>query len=724
MPMTQPAMFPELEGHDLLRSRFAIGRAYELHLPRGPRSQGQVYHRGGRLKEVDLGEKAQRQLLAIELMQQGVNQSKLAQALKLSRQTLHNYRESYNKFGLEGLLHGYTPSESKSRETQRRLHVDQRRPGTKARELEQRRKQERAALSNNGELDLDPPRYELEEVAIEVAMKKAEEAQRGLEPSSLLPREELPFAKNHEGSASRYAGLFILLFPLLTQWRWLDKLFTRFGRQWRIFMIFLLMSGLNIRSIEQLKHIRQDEAGRVLGLGSLPSLASIWGWFHEAAQKGSCELLLGELFDDQIERGLVGARLWFTDGHLLPYTGKARVHASYNTQRRMPVPGQTNLVTCDERGRIVRFEIQEGKGELRDTIFRVGEYGKVKTGQAPIQVFDREGHGVEFFSRLVNYDIPFATWEKHADKQHLDTIKEEAFTHRFEFNGKGYRVLEETKPTLHKWIAENGEPPQHSFELRRIVIWNLSSNRRASGLCWDGERGIDLETFAQAILQRWGASENTFKHLNERHPPHYHPGFGLGESEKQEIDHPQRQAITAELKSIRGQLIRNYKQLSKITPTHNRDGTSRANGKYQTLKQKIQELETRQAELRKEKKQLPKRIDVSQLQDYRSFKKIGNEGKNLFDFVTASVWNVRRTLIDWLGEYYVKDSDRVDLFYAILHSHGWIESDDRWVVVRLEPLQQPNRRYAQEQLCRKLTGLGAKIPGGKSLRIEVGDTPL
>ena len=42
--------------------------------------------------------------------------------------------------------------------------------------------------------------------------------------------------------------------------------------------------------------------------------------------------------------------------------------------------------------------------------------------------------------------------------------------------------------------------------------------------------------------------------------------------------------------------------------------------------------------------------------------------------------------------------------------------------MRLEPLQQPARRYAQEQLCRKLSGLGAKIPGGKWLRIEVGDS--
>ena len=723
--MTQTSMLPESREDDTPKSRFAIGRAYELHLPYGPRSKAQVYHRGALLKEIDLGEKAQRQLLVIELIQQGVTQSKLAKALKLSRQTLHNYRESYNQFGVEGLLHGYKPSESKSRETQRRMHVELRRPGTKARELEQIRKEQRDALAKNVELDLDPPRYQIEEVPIKDALNKAGEQQPKAELSpAILPKEELPFAQNHEGCASRYAGLFILLFPLLTQWRWLDKVFIRFGRQWRIFMVFLLMSGLNIRSIEQLKHIRQDEAGRVLGLGSLPSLPTLWGWFHNVAQRTSSELLMSELFDDQIDRGLVGARLWFTDGHLLPYTGKESVHASYNTQRRMPVPGQTNLVTCDERGRIVCFEIQEGKGDLRAAIVRVGQYGKARTGQAPIQVFDREGHGVEFFSRLVDNDIPFATWEKHADKKRLDAIEEGAFTHSFEFNGKGYRILEEAKPMVHKWRDENGEEKKHCFDLRRIVIWNLSSKRRASGLCWDGDQGNEIETLAQAILQRWGASENTFKHINERHPLHYHPGFGLGESEKQAIDHPQRKAIGAELKQLQTQLARSYKQLSKTQPSTNQDGSPRANGKYQNLKQKIQELESRQAQRREEKKQLPERIDVSQLQDYRSFKKIDNEGKNLFDFVTASVWNVRRTLIDWLGEYYTKESDRVDLFYAILHSHGWIESDDQWVVVRLEPLQQPNRRYAQEQLCRKLTGLGAKIPGGKSLRIEVGDTPL
>jgi hypothetical protein len=472
--------------------------------------------------------------------------------------------------------------------------------------------------------------------------KEVDEDRPEAAPCSLLPEKELPFAKNHEGCASRYAGLFIVLFPLLTQWRWLDKIFARFARQWRIFMIFLLMSGLNIRSLEQLKPIRQDEAGRVLGLGSLPSIPTIWGQFREAAEKESAQLLTCDLFDDQIDRGLVGARLWFTDGHLLPYTGQERVHARYNTQRRMPVPGQTNLVTCDEHGRIVRFEIQEGKGELRETVLRAGQYGKAQTGRAPIQVFDREGHGLEFFSRLVEHDIPFATGEKDADPKRLDAIGQAAFIHRFAFNSKDYRVLEQTQPTVHQWVDENGEEQKHEFDLRRIVLWNLSSNRRASALCWDAERGIDLETFRPSHPAPRGASENTFEHFHDRHPLHYHPGFALGESEKQEIDYPQRKAIAAQLKTIQTQLARQYKQLSKTQPTYNRDGTPRANGKSQSLKQRIQELETRQAHLREQKKQLPPRIDVSRLQDYRSFQKIHNEGKNLFDFVTASVWNVRQ----------------------------------------------------------------------------------
>jgi len=66
----------------------------------------------------------------------------------------------------------------------------------------------------------------------------------------------------------------------------------------------------------------------------------------------------------------------------------------------------------------------------------------------------------------------------------------------------------------------------------------------------------------------------------------------------------------------------------------------------------------------------------------------------------------------------------VDLFYAITQCHGWIKSEADRVVVRLEPLQQPSRRKAQEQFCRRLNALNAYLPIGKILQIEVGPSPI
>ena len=124
-----------------------------------------------------------------------------------------------------------------------------------------------------------------------------------------------------------------------------------------------------------------------------------------------------------------------------------------------------------------------------------------------------------------------------------------------------------------------------------------------------------------------------------------------------------------------------------------------------------------------QKDQLPEKVDVSTLEDYTSFKRIDNEGKNLFDFVTTSVWNARKKMVNWLKPFFKQDNEVVDLFYVITNCHGWVKCTATEVIVRLEPLQQPKRRAAQEQLCRILTFLNAKTLKGKRLRIEVGDDP-
>jgi len=124
--------------------------------------------------------------------------------------------------------------------------------------------------------------------------------------------------------------------------------------------------------------------------------------------------------------------------------------------------------------------------------------------------------------------------------------------------------------------------------------------------------------------------------------------------------------------------------------------------------------------LKEEKKQMSERVNTSTMEDYDSYKTIDNEGKNLLDFVTTSVWNARKELVDRSNLFGSdKSNEVVDLFYAISNCHGWVKSTNREIRVRLEPLQQPKRLAVQEQLCRWLIGLGAKTPTGKAMVIEV-----
>ena len=685
--------------------KYALGKGFVLAFSEGEKKQCKLLHYDNPIKRVDLSDKVAKKLLVIEAVELGVIQSQLADALGISRQTIHNYRETHKYFGMEGLIHGYNPADSKSLEVQRKLHGSERAQGNKAEQVAAIRAEQRA---------------------VEKAQRESVQAGMNFsfgdnDRSRKVAAEQQPFSQNHAWEATRYAGLFLYWIALIARWNWLHLIMGHFGETWRIFAVFLLMSGRNIRSIEQLKHVRKREAGRVLGLGRLASKTIVWEWFYEAVRSGLARTLLKDYFRHQVRSGLIGLWIWFTDGHLLPYTGKEKVHYSYNTQRRMPVPGRTSQVTCDATGRIVDFVIEEGKGEMKQQILDVVEQWLPELPARPIAVFDREGYDSGFFSKLVKAEQPFVTWDKNVDAKRLESIPHERFTRPFQFNGKHYRVLEEEKSFRY---AENKEAPEHTFTLRHLVIWNCTSNRRTTGLAYNGAITLSTEEATRGILSRWGASENTFKHIQNRHPLHYHPGFKWVESERQEIANPQIKEKSHLLARLGKTFDRLLRKLTKTPESKNKDGTPRHNSRRQRLENDIEQQQALIEQVRKEKQELPEKIDVSKLTDYRSFKQIDNEGKYLFDFVTTAVWNVRKQMTEWLRECYEFENDLVDLFYAITDCHGWIQCTDGEVRVKLEPLQQAKRRSAQEYLCRKLTSFGAQTPMGKRLVVEVGESPM
>lgn len=693
------------------------------------------------IKKAKLSDKIEKKLFVVEAIALGAKQVALANALKMSRQTIHNYLECRKHFGLEGLINGYQISEGKSLRKQRELRSPKKTCGNMAEKLSEIRQCER------DEADAKQIRF----------CFQFETNNESLEHTVENCRQ--PFAEEHSWVESRYAGIFSYIIVLMAKWKWLRMLTGLFGTGYRIFMVFLLMAGLNIRSIEQLKNIRAREAGVILGLKRIPSKPKVWEWFYNAADKKNSLKLLSEYFRHQLITGLVGSWLWFTDGHLLPYTGKFKLHYSYSTQRRMPFAGQTNFVSTDDNGNIVDFEIQEGKGNMRSRILSLAEKWRQDVPLMPAMVFDREGYDAKFFSALISQKVPFVTWEKYTKKEMLNSIDEERFENKLTFNGTEYRFFETEKSYQLKTEAKESEgvkepkdstktqspdtnsattpapsddaTPVGHFSLRHFFIQNMSNNHRACGLAWTGDiEGkyskcyMTAENCIEAILKRWGASENTFKHLGSRHPFHYQPGFKLKKSENQEIANPELKKKAALIKKVSAELKKLYKKLAKSKVAKTKAGKPHERGARERLETSIAEEEEKLARIREEKKQLPKRVDISTLENYKSFKRIDNEGKNLFDFVTASVWNARKTMVDWLKPSFSEENEVVDLFYAITYCQGWVKNTEKEVVVRLEPLEQRKRRSAQEKLCRTLTHLNARTPMGKRLRIEVGETPL
>lgn len=302
----------------------------------------ELYHYDILVKRTDISNKIDKKLFIVDAVQQpGLQKMKLAKALSVSRQTIDNYIQIQETFGTENLIHSLK-GKKQNRVDDSHSAVS----GNKVRKLEEiNRKKKEKIMQGDCQLTFDFNGNE-----------------------QTLKANEQPYSVEHDWKATRYAGVFSYLFPLISEHNWLYLIIGTFGNSFKILFLFILMFCRNIRSVEQIKNIQSEEAGILLGIKKIPGKTKIWNMFYEASHKELSGQVLKEYFNYQIKAGLVGIYTWFIDGHLLPYTGQEKVRYSYNTQRRMPVPGRTNLVTSDNSGRIVSFDIQEGKGDMLECI--------------------------------------------------------------------------------------------------------------------------------------------------------------------------------------------------------------------------------------------------------------------------------------------------------------------------------------------------------------------
>lgn len=648
----------------------------------------EVWRNGGFLfrTELDPREKSPEfRMIIIELFKNfAAHKTKLASVFSLSRQTIENWIASFDTYGLTGLIN-----------STKNIGNTNRTKGNKARIHEADRRTKKM-------------------IGQKLQLSIEDIQQTGMQD---IADKDQPYKTSLEQPSNRYAGVLAIIILLVSEYKWFNWLIGFFGASYKVFQIFILMCAKNIGSIEQLKNVRLKEAGAIIGITQVPSLPVVWYMFYQTAQKNLSNTLLNSFFIWQVGIGAVSRRFWFTDGHVLPYTGKEKMHKIFNTKKRQPEPGCVNFVTCDIEGKIVDFEINEGGTNLRPHIIKLHSKWSEYFGENefPVHVFDREGDGCIFFYRLVKKQCPFVTWEKNANKKKLNSLPKSNFTEKIEVNGIKYLYLENQK----KFTYEDKNKKKHPFKLRRFYIINTATKKRTAGLANNGNTELSQKDCIYAILNRWGASENTFKHMGNRQPMSYRPGFKLITSKNQTIVNPQIKKLEKEIKLKEKEYQKICKILAEKEKTVNNEGQARKNDMYTRLKVEWANLKIKITKLKQRKTEFPERVDVSGLENYGSFKMHDNEGKNMFDFASSLVWNARKKGIEILSQLYPYKNDVVDLFYAIINCHGSVKINEKEILVTLEPLQQSSRRVAQIDFCKKLTELGVKTPAKKAMIIQV-----
>jgi len=682
--MVQIDLFPTEKKE--ITSRISIGNGYSVECA-SPKIII-IYRMGVPLKKTEIKTQIDKRRLAVELVLEcGAIKLRLADALQISRQSLDNWIDTYKRSGFEGLVNSYKGGKRSGRAQ----HAENLPTGNKARILEEGRRKKRERLKEQ-QLLLD-----FENRAEQAENTDKIELQEDSEPADF-------FNETFEFQENRYAGSFIYWGIFQHVFSFMSFCESYLSRSSIVVYLFAMMLVNEIESIEQLKTVFKREFGKILGIRCLFSKPLIWENIYDLCGLKKSKAFIEAFFNYQAKKCLVALHWLYIDGHFIPYYFKERVHKGFYTQRDEMMPGQTQMYVHDCHGRVVYFETQDGKGDLKEMMRRMSErWSNYLGGDHPLVIADRESWSVEHFIAMKDYR--FVTWEKFTKSEELALIQEKAFGPEFIVNDKKYQVVEDEKD----YKGDNGQV----VTLRRIVIWNKKSGRRLACVT-QAEEKKDMIAIASAMLGRWGASENGFKHMADRFNIYYNPVKDASkESERQDMPNPEHKTLQKEISGMKNRLARCERELGKLPVITKKDGSLRRSPRRESLTTEQNTLKVQIQEASARIKNIPERIEIGNQDD--KFRQIEVEGKNYWDLAQGLAWNSRKKLIDMFREFLPNPRDRIPVLDAITQSHGWIRSTDMAVEIILEPLETPRFRVAQIQLCNKLNSMEIKLHNGKRL---------
>ncbi len=456
---------------------------------------------------------------------------------------------------------------------------------------------------------------------------------------------------------------------------------------------------------EALKEKDPVTLGDVLGLARVPEVKTLRRKLTEIAGAGRTHELVQEVGKTWLEERSDTLGVLYVDGHVRVYHGKRRLPKTHVAQRNQSMPATTDYWVNDVLGQPVFVATAEANAAMTKVLPTLLEEIE-EVGDLPNQpdikgtvVFDRGGWSQKLFKELIQergWDI--LTYRKGKRRKHPR---------------KGFEVQR---------MTIDGRSVEYTLSERRVRLCKGLVLREIAELREDGGQTIFLTShfdhpavlLAHTMFGRW-KQENYFSYMKENFELDALVDYGVVPADPtREVPNPAHKAMTKKLKEARSELAaleRAYGSAAadneeSVRPTMR--GFKIANGETgQALRVAREKVE----KLKLKRRQLPKRVPVSDALKGDPVIRLTLERKVFTDVIKAAAYRAETTLLNLLRPHYSRSEDegRAFLRQAVCQSGG-LEVNGNDVVVRLAPMSAPRYTAALRALCDELNRLEPGFP--------------
>jgi len=487
-----------------------------------------------------------------------------------------------------------------------------------------------------------------------------------------------------------------------------------------IFLYLALLALVRCPSLEQTRYETPGEWGKLLGLDRLPEVRTLRNKIGILCeQEGRATQWQSRLAQEWMEAGASadpqnqGVGLFYVDGHVRVYHGSlGPLPRLYVARQKLLLRGTTDYWVNGLGGEpffVVTQAIHAGLiAALREQVIPrlladAPQLDPLKLADAQALrftiIFDREGFSPKFFAELSEQRIGFLTYHKYPGENWPAE----------EFRTQSVRL--HTGQVVERQLAERGTQLSNGLWVREV-------RERSSEVCQSSilsnDRRLDLTRMAVWMPARW-SQENFLKYMREH--------FGLDRliehgtlplPEATIVVNPAHRRVDQQIRRERGRLQRLEAQFGAHTlppqaTAEQMQSFEQAGGQ---LREKIQAQTALLEDLKKQRKQTPRKVPLKDLPPAERYRQLCPESKHFIDTIKMIAYRAESALAGELREHLQREDDTRALLRRLFVTPANLrpDYDQKILLVELHRLGSPLQDAAVAKLCQELTATETKFP--------------